>query len=201
MKIQIMKYLFITSLLLANIIAGKIVMIAGLIVPAAIVLYPVTFLFTDVVSEVEGKAGAHRLVMMGFFMSLIMVFILFVGKVLPPAPFWKHQESYNIILGTTPRIVFASMVAYLISQNHDVWAFHWWRRLTGGKHLWMRNCFSTMGSQLIDSVLFIGLAFGGVYPLATIGMMIASQYLVKVIIAVLDTPFCYMLVRYYGKTA
>jgi len=138
---------------------------------------------------------------MGFFMSLIMVFILFVGKVLPPAPFWKHQESYNIILGTTPRIVFASMVAYLISQNHDVWAFHWWRRLTGGKHLWMRNCFSTMGSQLIDSVLFIGLAFGGVYPLATIGMMIASQYLVKVIIAVLDTPFCYMLVRYYGKTA
>jgi len=132
-------------------------------------------------------------------MYIIMVLILFIGKILPPAPFWKNQEAYSIILGSTPRIVLASMIAYLISQNHDVWAFHWWKQKTSGKHLWMRNNFSTITSQLIDSVLFIGIAFMGIYPLKTIGVMIFSQYLIKVGIALLDTPFCYILVRIYGN--
>jgi len=198
-NLQFIKYLFISSILLSNIIATKIIVAGGLIVPAAVVLYPLTFLFTDVVSEVEGRKSARDLVMMGFYMSIIMVLILFIGKILPPAPFWKNQEAYNIILGSTPRIVLASMIAYLISQNHDVWAFHWWKQKTSGKHLWMRNNFSTITSQLIDSVLFIGIAFTGIYPLKTIGVMIFSQYLIKVGIALLDTPFCYMLVRIYGN--
>ena len=198
-NISFIKYLFISALLLSNIIASKIVSIGVLIVPAAIVLYPLTFLFTDVVSEVEGKESAHTLVIMGFCMSLFMVLVIFIGKVLPPAFFWEHQDSYNIILGATPRIVFASMVAYLVSQNHDVWAFHWWKRKTAGRHLWLRNNLSTMVSQLIDSVLFIGIAFTGVYPAKAIAGMILGQYLIKVCIAVLDTPFCYMLVRLYAK--
>lgn len=198
-NIQFIKYLFVTSILLSNIIATKIIVIGGLIVPAAIVLYPLTFLFTDVVSEIEGKKNAHDLVMVGFYMSLAMVLILFVGKVLPPAQFWNHQDAYNAILGSAPRIVTASMIAYVISQNHDVWAFHWWKNKTSGKHLWMRNNFSTIISQLIDSVLFIVIAFGGVYPMRTIAVMILSQYLVKVGIALLDTPFCYILVRIYGN--
>jgi len=198
-NLQFIKYLFISSILLSNIIATKIIVAGGLIVPAAVVLYPLTFLFTDVVSEVEGRKSARDLVMMGFYMSIIMVLILFIGKILPPAPFWENQEAYNIILGSTPRIVLASMIAYLISQNHDVWAFHWWKQKTSGKHLWMRNNFSTITSQLIDSVLFISIAFMGIYPLKTIGVMIFSQYLIKVGIALLDTPFCYILVRIYGN--
>jgi len=198
-NIQFIKYLFISSLLLANIMAAKIVTIGGLIMPAAVVLYPLTFLFTDVVSEIEGKRHAHTLVIMGFCMSLFMVIILSVGGVLPPASFWEHQDAYTVILGSTPRIVFASMIAYLVSQNHDVWAFHWWKRRTAGRHLWIRNNLSTMTSQLIDSVLFIGIAFAGVYPVKTIAGMILGQYIVKVVIAVLDTPFCYALVRLYGK--
>jgi uncharacterized integral membrane protein (TIGR00697 family) len=198
-NIEFIKYLFVTSILLSNIIATKIIVVGGLILPAAIILYPLTFLFTDVVSEIEGKKNAHNLVMAGFYMSLAMVLILFVGKILPPAQFWNHQEAYNIILGSAPRIVAASMIAYVISQNHDVWAFHWWKHKTSGKHLWMRNNFSTIISQLIDSVLFIVIAFGGVYPMTTIGVMIFSQYLVKVGIALLDTPFCYLFVRIYGN--
>ncbi|MBN2179102.1 MAG: queuosine precursor transporter [Deltaproteobacteria bacterium] len=198
-NIRFIKYLFVTSLLLANIMATKIVVIGGLILPAAIILYPLTFLFTDVVSEIEGRESARTLVMTGFYMSIVMVAVLFIGKLLPPAPFWQHQGAYETILGSTPRIVLASMIAYLISQNHDVWAFHWLKKKTEGKYLWLRNNLSTVVSQLIDSVLFIGIAFAGTYPMKTIAVMIVSQYLVKVGIALLDTPFCYLLVKAYGN--
>ncbi len=198
-NIQPIKYLFVVCLLLANILASKIIMVGGLVLPAAIILYPLTFLFTDVVAEVEGKKSAGSLVMTGFYLSLFMVLVILIGKLLPPAAFWKHQEAYDIILGSTPRIVLASVIAYLISQNHDVWAFHWWREKTAGRHLWMRNTLSTIVSQMIDSVLFISIAFGGTVPRGTIAMMILSQYVVKVGIALLDTPFCYLLVRLYGN--
>lgn len=198
-NIQFIKYLFVSSILLSNIIATKIIHVGGLIVPAAIILYPLTFLITDVVSEIEGRKNAQNLVMTGFYLSLIMVVILAIGKVLPAAPFWKHQDAYDTILGSTPRIVVASMIAYLISQSHDVWAFHWWKQVTSGKHLWLRNNLSTIVSQFIDSVLFIGIAFGGLYAPKTIIIMILSQYMVKVGIAVLDTPLCYLLVRIYGN--
>ena len=197
-NIQFIKYLFVCSLLLANILACKIITVGGLMLPAAIVVYPLTFLVTDVVAEIEGKKSAKALVMTGFYMSLFMVFVILAGKILPPAGFWEHQEAYNIILGSTPRIVMASMMAYIISQSHDVWAFHWWKKKTGGKHLWLRNNLSTIVSQLIDSVLFITIAFWGLFPPAAIGMMILSQYLVKIGIALLDTPICYILVRFYG---
>jgi uncharacterized integral membrane protein (TIGR00697 family) len=91
------------------------------------------------------------------------------------------------------------MIAYLVSQSHDVWAFHWWKQKTSDRHLWLRNNLSTMVSQLFDSILFIVIAFGGTYELNTIGAMIISQYVVKVGIALLDTPFCYILVRIYGN--
>jgi len=198
-NIQFLKYLFIAILLLANIIASKIVIIAGFIVPAAIILYPFTFLITYVIAEIEGRDEAKKLVITGFLISLIMVIVLYIGRILPPAPFWKHQDAYMMILGSAPRIVMASMTAYMVSQYHDVWAFHWLKKKTAGKHLWLRNNISTAVSQLIDSVLFITIAFGGVYPAATVLMMIGGQYAVKLIIAVLDTPFCYMLVSLYGN--
>ena len=196
-NIQFIKYLFVSSLLLANILAAKIIVVGELVLPAAIILYPFTFLFTDVVAEVEGKKSASSLVMAGFYLSIFMVVIILAGKLLPPAEFWRHQEAYTVILGSTPRIVLASMIAYLISQNHDIWAFHWWRKKTAGRHLWLRNNLSTIVSQMIDSVLFIGIAFWGTVPPATIGVMIISQYVVKVGIALLDTPICYLMVRLY----
>jgi len=199
LNIQFIKYLFISSLLLSNILACKIITLGGLILPAAVILYPLTFLFTDVVAEIEGKKSASSLVMMGFYMSLFMVFVIFIVKLLPAAGFWKHQEAYNVILGATPRIVIASMIAYVLSQRHDIWAFHWWKQKTGGRHLWLRNNLSTIASQLIDSILFITIAFWGVFSPSAIGIMILSQYAVKVVIALLDTPLCYMLVRFYGS--
>lgn len=199
MKLQAVKYLFVTFLLLSNIMASKIVSVFGLLLPAAVIAYPVTFLFTDVVAEVEGKKSARGLVMTGFYLSLVMVALLWAARLLPPAPFWTHQEAWDRILGATPRIVLASMLAYVVSQNHDVWAFHWWKEKTAGRHLWLRNNLSTMVSQLIDSALFITVAFWGLYPPAAIGKMVLGQYAVKMAIALLDTPFCYMLVRFYER--
>ncbi|NMA92900.1 MAG: queuosine precursor transporter [Firmicutes bacterium] len=191
--------LFITSLLIANITAVKLVQIGGLIVPAAVFVFPITFLVTDVVCEVWGKKQATELVWLGFFMNIVLMGYLQLGRVLPPAPVWPDQKAYEAIFGAVPRIVLASMCAYIISQTHDVWAFDYWRRLTRGKHLWLRNNLSTMASQLMDTVVFITIGFAGTVPRGALIGMIFSQYMVKLVLALIDTPFCYLVVNWARK--
>lgn len=198
-KLRFLAALFVTCLLVSNIIAGKLFALGRFVLPVAVFAYPVTFVITDTVSEVWGKREANNLVWLGFVMNLVMTAFLYLGRVLPPAPFWGHQAAYEAILGMVPRIVAASMAAYLVSQFHDVWAFLYWRRVTAGKHLWLRNNLSTMVSQLLDSVIFITLAFAGTVEGAVLGNMIAGQYLVKLILALADTPFCYLAVRWARK--
>jgi uncharacterized integral membrane protein (TIGR00697 family) len=109
----------------------------------------------------------------------------------PPASFWPHQQAYETILGSSTRIIVASLIAYLLSQYHDVWAFHIWKRFTGDRFLWLRNNASTMISQLFDSVVFITIAFYGIMPLLP---LIVGQWVVKAGIALLDTPLVYLFV-------
>ena len=198
-KLRFLAALFITSLLVSNIIAGKLFILGRFVLPAAVFAYPVTFVITDTVSEVWGKEEANNIVWLGFIMNLVMTAFLYLGRVLPPAPFWENQAAYEAVLGSVPRIVAASMVAYLVSQFHDVWAFLFWRRVTGGRHLWLRNNLSTMASQLLDSVIFITLAFAGTVEGMVLINMIAGQYLVKLVLALADTPFCYLTVRWARK--
>lgn len=195
-KFFLLSGFFITCLLVSNIIAVKLVSIGGLIFPAAVILFPFTFLITDTVSEVWGRKRAAELVWLGFIMSVVMVVFLQLSRFLPGAHIWEGQEAFDAVLGAVPRIVVASMAAYLVSQLHDIWSFHFWRRVTGGKHLWLRNNLSTMSSQLLDSAVFISLAFAGIVPGAGLLVMIFSQYLVKLVIAMLDTPLCYLLVKW-----
>ncbi len=115
-----------------------------------------------------------------------------VGHLAPAASFWQDQEAYQAVLDSNLRLTIAGMVAYLISQYHDVWAFHFWKRQTAGRHLWLRNTASTMVSQLLDTLIFVTIAFYGVIP--HLGAMIVGQYLVKLLIALLDTPLVYGLV-------
>jgi len=160
------------------------------VVPAAIIIYPFSFLLTDIIGEVYGKEEAERTVWYGFLGSVFAMVIVYAGMFLPPAPFMhKQQSAYELLLGPNRRIVLASLLAYLCSQKHDVWAFHFWRRVTNGRYKWLRNNLSTMTSQLIDTVIFIGLAFWGVVP--HLGEMILGQYILKLLIAILDTPFFY----------
>jgi len=160
----------------------------GIYVPAGVIGYSITFIATDVISEVFGKERAQEAVF-GGFIALIAVFILVqVSLIWPNAPFWHNDEAYVSILGSTSRIILASFIAYLVSQMHDVWAFHFWKRLTQSRHLWLRNNLSTAVSQFLDSLIFVTIAFYGVLP---IWPLIYGQWLIKFLIAILDTPIVY----------
>jgi len=179
------------SLVLAAVMASKIIAVGRLVVPAGVLAYCLTFLITDVISEIWGKERAQTVVM-GGFITLVLVFLLTGVSILwPPASFWPHQKAYETILGSSARIMVASLTAYLFSQYHDVWAFHFWKRVTSDRFLWLRNNASTIVSQLLDSVVFITIAFYGSMPLVP---LILGQWVVKVGIAALDTPFVYLLV-------
>ena len=190
-RLAVLQSLFVSGLVVANIIAAKVVVIWNLVVPAAIIIYPFTFLLTDIIGELYGKKEANRTVWYGLLASVFAMVVIYVGMLLPVAPFMpEKQTAYEALLGPNRRIVLASLVAYLCSQKHDVWAFHFLRNLTKGRHKWLRNNLSTMASQLVDTVIFIGLAFWGTVP--HVEKMIFGQYIIKVVIALAETPIFYI---------
>ena len=189
--------IFLTSLLIANVVSSKVVSFWGLTVPSAIVAYPLTFLMTDVIGELWGKEEANKTVKLGFICQIISLALIGGAILLPVAPFADNQEQFVSILGASFRVVFASMIGYLCSQSWDVWIFHKVRDAYIKKHgstkggRWIWNNASTMTSQIIDTAIFITIAFIGVVP--NIWVMILSQYFVKFVFALLDTPFFYLL--------
>lgn len=189
-NLLILNGIFITSLLIANVVSAKIVTFGGLVIPAAIVAYPLTFLMTDVIGEIWGKEQANETVKLGFICQLISLILIGLAIVLPVAPFADNQAEFKGIMAQSFRVVAASLVAYYCSQSWDVWVFHKIREKgTGNK--WLRNNLSTMTSQIIDTAIFITIAFIGTVP--NIWVMIGSQYLIKCIYALLDTvPFYYL---------
>ncbi|AJG39988.1 transporter [Thermotoga sp. RQ7] len=187
--------IFVSALTISNVIAGKLVNIGPFLVPVAVLCYPITFAVTDIVSEVYGKRTAQKVVWTGFFTSLILVIYSQIAALYPPASIFEGNEAFVKVFGATPRIVLASILAYVLSQSHDVWAFHFWKRITGGSHLWLRNNLSTMVSQFIDTLVFITVAFAGTVPGTALSQMVFSQYAVKLIIAAIDTPFVYLGVK------
>ena len=194
MILAILVSFFVTLLLVANIISVKLIGVGAWVVPAGVIVYPFTFLLTDVIAELYGRRVASRVIWTGFAVSILMVIFVYLARIIPPAGFWEGQAAFDATLGMVPRIVLASMFAYLISQHHDVMAFHFWWRKTGARRLWLRNNASTMVSQAIDTSLFISIAFWGILPASVIFNMMLTQYLIKLGIAALDTPFCYLLV-------
>ncbi|MBU2561155.1 MAG: queuosine precursor transporter [Nanoarchaeota archaeon] len=177
---------------IANVLANKIVAFGPFTAPAGIIVFSMTFLITDILSEKWGASYARKAVWTGFYANILLVLSVFIAITWQPAPFAKEfSEMFAKVLGMTPRIVIASMITYLVSQHHDIWAFHFWKRKTKGKHLWLRNNASTIISQLIDSVLFITIAFYGIFPILP---LILGQWVLKIIIALFDTPFMYGII-------
>lgn len=198
-NLMLVNAIFLTSLLVANVVSSKIVSFWGLTVPAAIVAYPLTFLMTDVIGEIWGKEEANKTVRLGFICQMVSLVLIGGAVLLPVAPFADNQAQFTAILGSSFRVVFASMIGYLVSQSWDVWIFHKVRDAYIKKHgstkggRWIWNNASTMTSQIIDTAIFITIAFIGTVP--NIWTMILSQYLVKFVYALLDTPFFYLLTR------
>ena len=189
---------FGASLAAAIAVAGKIVNIFGLTPAATVVGYSLTFICTDCISELYGKKRANQVVAAGLLCQVLAMGLYVLAIAMPSASFWENQEAFETVMGSSIRVTLGSLVAYSASQFHDIWAFHFWRRVTSGRHLWLRNNLSTMTSQLIDTVIFITIAFLGVFP---IGSVIFGQYVVKLGIAVIDTPIVYGIVSYVRKAA
>ncbi|MEB3780342.1 MAG: queuosine precursor transporter [Desulfurococcales archaeon] len=203
---------FVASLTASNLLASKIIEVkVGSIIlraPAAFIAYAATFLFTDIISEVFGRRAASLVVRAGFIAQLLVLFYIGVALKLPYSEVSPvAEQAYSSVVFSGTNIIAASLIAYLISQHHDVWAFHLWRRVTRGRYLWLRNNASTLVSQLIDTVLFITLAFSiipglhgeNALPLNIVASIIAGQYLLKAIVALIDTPFVYLGVLLVNK--
>ncbi len=188
---------FVTFVVLTNTVGVKLFTAFGIVLPVSIIWFPLTFLITDIVSEMYGARRARFLVIMGFCMSLLLLAFSLIGIRLPVASFYPLQEDYTSIFGPIWRLLFGSMAAYLLAQLIDVRLFHFWKKLTKGKHLWLRNNASTMISQFIDTFT-VNTIFLYKNPTIFTGDfsdlmgVILGVYILKVAIAALDTPLCYL---------
>jgi len=180
--------IFVGLVVMAQILANKIVLFWSFSLPAGVIVYATTFLVTDFLTEFHGRRAALEAVWAGFLASILLVIAVEIAIAWPAAPFWPGQEAFQATLQLTGRIVLGSLVAYLVSQNWDVMLFHRIGERTKWKHLWLRNNVSTMTAQAWDTVIFITIAFYGVLPVVP---LIIGQYIVKLIIAAMDTPFLY----------
>jgi uncharacterized integral membrane protein (TIGR00697 family) len=192
--------IFLTSLVVGNIIGTtKFVNIYGLIVPAGVLAYPFTFLATDLICELYGKKKAQTLVWIGFFMNVFRLLLMSLGHFLPDASGVSGAAStfdrvYQFMVGN----VIASMIAYLIAQTVDVHVFHFWKKLTKGKHLWLRNNASTTLSQLIDTISILTILYladnlgPDIKTISSLIKLIFASYLFKFFFALFDTPLFYL---------
>ena len=191
--------IFISSLVTCNLIANKFVTVdlgfKVFIVSAGILPYPLTFLVTDLISELYGQKKANIVVFSGFVASMFVLLFLWLGGQFNAIPdSIVNDNTYNKVFQNAWRIIAASMIAYLFAQFIDVRIFHFWKRLTNGKHLWLRNNGSTIASQLVDTTLVVMILFIGVWEPSNIISAIIDGWLFKMLMAAIDTPIIYGII-------
>ncbi len=188
---------FVTCLLTANVVAVKIISLGPFIAPAAIVVFPVSYIFGDILTEVYGYRRARQVIWLGFLCNLILVVFVWIGQALPPASFWDGQAAYERILGYTPRLLVASFIGYLVGEFANSFDLAKMQILTGGRWLWTRTISSTIVGQGLDTAIFITLAFIGTDSFVPI--IILYHWLAKTAIEVMATPGTYALVNFLKK--
>lgn len=191
--------LFIASLVTTNLIANKFVTVdlgfKQFVISAGMIPYPFTFLITDILSEIYGKRKTTNVVITGFFATLFVLLILWLGSVFPAIEA-SHvsNEVYDTVFANSYRVVFSSMLAYLIAQFADLKLFHFWKNLTNGKHLWLRNNASTIVSQLLDTILVVSVLFIGQTTFSEMAILVKDGWMYKILFALVDTPLMYLAV-------
>ncbi len=188
--------LFVTCLLTANTIAAKLITIGGLTLTAGIVIFPISYVLGDVLTEVWGYAATRRVIWLGFACNALLVIAVWLGGQLPAAPFWKGQPAYEEILGHAPRILLASFVAYLVGEFANAFVLARLKIATGGRRLWLRTIGSTVVGQGLDSVVFVTLAFAGSVPAVALAGIVGAQWAVKVAYEAAATPLTYAAVAW-----
>lgn len=172
---------FVTCLVTANITALKLAGVFGLVLPAAIIIFPISYIFGDVLAEVYGYRQARRVIWLGFLCNLIAVVAIWVGQVLPAVSFWDGQAAYERILGYTPRLLVASFLGYLVGEFANSFVLAKMKIATSGRWLWTRTIGSTLVGQGLDSLVFITLGFVGTIPLTGSASAIIAQGLTKLV--------------------
>ncbi len=195
---------FVSTLIVSNTIAVKLVVLFGLSVDAAVIVFPISYIIGDVLTEVYGYARARQAIWIGFACNLLTVLAVALALRLPPAPFWTlegfadpaaAQGAYRAVLGLGPRILAASFVAYLVGEFLNAAVLARLKVRTGGRHLWLRTIGSTLVGQGADSVVFVLIAFGGIFSGADLRTAILGQWLFKVSYEALATPLTYWVVN------
>ncbi len=205
---------FVTCLIVSNIMAVKLVsfgtlpVIGVLTLPAAVIIFPLSYIFGDVLTEVYGYARARQVIWIGFGCNALAVSAIWLGGLLPAAPVWTAgtysspdaaQQAYEAILGFTPRLLLASLTAYLFGEFLNSFVLAKLKVVTHGKWLWLRTISSTLAGQLVDSGIFIAIAFTGILPLAAIVQLAAAQWLFKSLYEILATPLTYIAVHFLKR--
>ncbi len=191
--------LFVTCLITANIIAVKLITVAGLVLPAAVIIFPLSYIIGDVITEVYGYREARRIIWLGFAANALVVLAVWAALHLPAASFWDGQAAYERILGAVPRIVAASLIAYLVGEFANAYVLARMKIATGGRWLWTRTVGSTLIGQGLDSAIFLTVPFAGIIPPGALAAAVVTQWLVKVAYEALATPLTYLVVGFLKR--
>ena len=187
--------LFATCLLISNILATKILMIGPWAAPAGVLIFPIAYILNDVITEVWGFAKARLIIWTGFAVNVLAVLFFTMGIVVPSAPFWQNQEAFATVLGNTPRIVVASLSAYLIGSFLNAFIMSRMKVASKGKGFSGRAILSTLVGESADSVIFITIAFAGIFPLGVLISMIFTQAMLKTVYEIMILPLTVWVVR------
>jgi queuosine precursor transporter len=192
--------LFVTCLLAANILIVKQIGVFGITLPAAIIIFPLGYIFGDVLTEVYGYAQARKVIWLGFFCNLLLVVAIWLVGLLPSAPVFEAQAAYDRILGSTPRFLAASFIAYLVGEFVNSYILASMKIFTRGRWLWTRTIGSTIAGEGVDTIIVLSIGFLGVLPLDVLGRMIFWHWILKTAYEVVATPATYLLVGYLKKS-
>lgn len=191
--------LFVATLLITNISAQKLIPIGSFVFTGGIFLFPLSYIFGDILTEVYGYSKTRKIIWLGFFASFLMAIYLHFTVTLPAAPGWELQESYSAVLSQVPRIVMASLIAYLVGEFFNSYVMSKLKVIQKGKNLWTRAIASTVVGQLADTIIFALIAFYGIIPNAILITTIWSGYLFKVVYEIIVSPLTVLIVNYIKK--
>jgi queuosine precursor transporter len=191
--------LFTTSLITANIIAVKLISVFGFLLPAGTIIFPISYIFGDVLTEVYGYRQARKVIWLGFLCNLVTVIAIWVAQILPAASFWDGQVAYERILGYAPRLLAASFVAYLVGEFANSFVLAKMKIATKGRFLWTRTIGSTVVGEGLDSLVFMVVAFTGTIPASGLLSAILTQWSVKTCYETVMTPVTYKVVNYLKR--
>ncbi len=192
-KADLLIALYVTFVLTAQILAAKVsafdLGFATFFGPSGVLVFSITYLFTDIVNEKFGREETKKMILIALISQIAMVFFIWLGIRLEPAPFWSIQSAWEQIFSLVPRITLASWIAFFVTENFDAHVFAWFKRVTKGKHLWVRNAFSSIPSLLLDSLIFFPIAFWGLTPILP---LIIGQTAIKWLVGLVNIPFMYL---------